>query len=313
MNYSRAAFLSSVLCATAGLSLSRLARAQGTKLRIAAPVSDLFAEAYYLRDAGTFAKLGYDIEVSSLSTPSAVAAAIAGGAIDLGIADLVNPVAAILKGVPLQLIAGGGLYQASNPFQVLAVAKDGPLKLPGDIEGRTVALPQLGGIGLAALRAWMAQKNVDGSKVKIVELTQSSMTAALLRGTIDAGVIGEPYLVPNLASIRDIGHPLDAIAKEFLVTGWYAQPTWVAQDPNRARHIIAAIYDTARWANAHRTETLAILAREGKLELDKVTEMRRAVYATSLTPSLIQPVLDIGTQFKLFDRPVEAKSLIESI
>jgi len=312
MPYARSSFLLG-LAAGAAAAMPRAARAQSTKLRLAAPVADVYAEPFYVTAAGAFAKAGFDVEVTTVQTGTAVAAALASGAIDLGIVDVVSTVNAIVKGVPLQLVAGGGLYRSTAPYQIVAVAKDGPIHTPRDLEGRTFALPQIGGIGLAATRAWLRQSGVDPAKVNFIESPQAAMTAGIKRGTFDAAALGEPFLVPNRNAVRDIGHPLDAIAKEFLVTAWVAPRAWVEQDRARARRAVAAIYDTARWANAHQAETLAILARESKLELSGVAGMIRTPYATSLTPAVIQPVLNIATEFKLIDQQVEASSVIVAI
>jgi ABC-type nitrate/sulfonate/bicarbonate transport system substrate-binding protein len=115
--------------------------------------------------------------------------------------------------------------------------------------------------------------------------------------------------------IRSVGSPFDAAAdlaanKEFCVSVWYASKPWFEADPARARVALGAIYDTARWSNAHRDDTFAILVRDGKLDAARARGMQRTTYATSLTPALIQPVITIATQKKLFAKPVDATSII---
>ena len=40
--------------------------------------------------------------------------------------------------------------------------------------------------------------------------------------------------------------------------------------------------------------------------------MQRTTYATSLTPALIQPVITIAMQNKMFSKPVDAATVITS-
>jgi len=42
----------------------------------------------------------------------------------------------------------------------------------------------------------------------------------------------------------------------------------------------------------------------------KAAGMQRTIYATSMTPEIIQPVLDIAAQNKMFTKPVDARTLI---
>jgi ABC-type nitrate/sulfonate/bicarbonate transport system substrate-binding protein len=117
------------------------------------------------------------------------------------------------------------------------------------------------------------------------------------------------------ATIRSVGSPYNIVAdrgpnKEFCVSVWYANKDWFLADPARSKRVVAAIYDTARWANSHRDDTFAILVRDGKLDPDRAHGMQRSTYATSLTAANVQPVLDIAMQNKMFSKTVDALTLI---
>lgn len=310
---SRATLLTALGATFAGTALPHRAAAQASKLRIAAPFSDTFGAPFYAKEAGAFARAGFDIEVTSLSNAGAVAAALAGGAIELGLGDFVSSTNAIIKGLPIQLVAGCGLYQASEPNSLICVPKDSPIKTPRDLEGHSCSAPTLVGLSTAATKAWLAQNGADPDKVRIVELTSSSAPAAVLRGTVDAGLLAEPYYTPVKDQFRDIGHPYDAIAKEFLVSAWFAGKAWFDADHDRAKRVIAAIYDTQRWANAHRAETLTIFADRTKLDIAALRPMARTTYATQLIPSYVQPVLTTAEKFKLMDHPPEAAAMFPKV
>src|SRR5208282_1706826 len=99
----------------------------------------------------------------------------------------------------------------------------------------------------------------------------------------------------------------------FMVGGWFAKSDWIESNRETARRFVAAIYDTARWANAHPLESSAILAKYAKLDPDVVKDMNRAPYGTSLVPSMIQPVLDLSYKYKVIDRAYSATSIIAKI
>ena len=313
----RSAVLSGLGAAAAAAGIPRIARTQTTSLHIAGVFSDLFAQPFYSKEAGAFAKAGFDVDAISLNNAGAVAAAIGGGSLQMGTGDLISGINAINAGVPIVLIAGSGLYneRTDEASTILAVTSDSAIRAPKDLNGKSIGVPTLVGLTTACLRAWLPAHGVEESSVKLVEIPQSSALPALQRGTIDAGLLSEPFVTFGKGQVRSAGSPFDIAAdlspnKMFCVSVWYASKSWFEADPARARAALGAIYDTARWANSHRDDTFAILVRDGKLDADKARGMLRTTYATSLTPALIQPVLTIATQNKMFAKPVDAATII---
>jgi NitT/TauT family transport system substrate-binding protein len=313
----RSTGLAALAAAAGATAVPRIARAQTNTLRIAGVFSDLFAEPFYAKDAGAFAKAGFDVDAISLNNAGAVAAAIGGGSLEMGTGDLVSGVNAINAGVPIVLIAGGGMYRQRSDAgsTILAVPNDSPIRGPKDMAGKTIGVPTLVGMTTACVRAWLPANGVSESSVHFVEIPPSASIPALQRGALDVGLLSEPFVTFGAGVIRSVGSPYDVAAdrasnREFCVSVWYASKPWFEADPARARRAVGAIYDTARWANAHRDETFAILVRDGKLDPDKARGMQRTTYATSLTPALVQPVIDIATQNKMFSKAVDAGMLI---
>lgn len=311
--FRRATFLSAIGAGLTGAALPRRAAAQATVVRVGSPFSDTFGGPFWAKPAGAFARAGFDLQVTSLSNAGAVAAALAGGALDLGVGDFVSSTNAIVRGLPIQLLAGCGLYRSTEANSKVCVAKDSPIRSVHDLAGHSCSAPTLVGLTTASLKAWLTQNSVDPDQVKIVELTSSSAPAAVLRGTVDAGLLAEPYYTPVKTEFRDIGHPFDAIAKEFLVSAWFANSSWVQADPARAKRVMAAIYETQRWANTHQEQTLVIFANTTKIDIDKLQGMPRTQYATELLPRYVQPVLDAAWKFKLMDKHMVATEMFPKL
>lgn len=303
--------------AAAATGWPRAARAQTKTLQVGGVFSDLFAEPFYASSAGAFAKAGFQLNSTVLSNAGAVAEAIGGGTLQLGTGDLVSGVNAILGGVPVVLIAGGGLYveKTDENSTILAVPSDSAIKTTKDLAGKTIGVPTLVGLSTACFRAWLPAHGVDLSTVKLVEIPQSETVPALQRGTISAGLLSEPFVTFAKGQVRSMGSPFDVAAdlapdKQFCVSVWYANKPWFEEDAARARAVVSAIYDTARWCNTHRDATFDILVRDGHLDPQKAKGMERTTFATSLTPALIQPVLTIAERNNMFKKPAVATALI---
>jgi ABC-type nitrate/sulfonate/bicarbonate transport system substrate-binding protein len=218
------------------------------------------------------------------------------------------------------ILAGGGLYRepADRAGNILAAATASPIQSAKDFAGKTIGLPTLVGLTTACLRAWLPAHGVPLSSVRLTELPPASMVPALQRGTIDVALLSEPFVTLGKGDVRVVGYPFDVAADrsknhEFCFSVWYASKAWVEQDRDRARRAVQAIYDGARWANSHRDETLDILIKNRKLDADKIQGMARVTFATSLTPDLISPVLEVANAQNVFSRPVTAESLIAKL
>lgn len=308
MTMHRSAFVAAL--AAAALPLRVRAQAAPLPLRVGATANDTYAQAYYAADMGFFKKAGLAVELSTFTNGATVAQAVASGALDAGISNQVNLATAIIHNIPFALIAGGGLYSTNAPTSTLAVAKNASLRRAKDFEGKTVAVSSLKDLSYVAVVSWFEQNGADAMKVRYIELPFAQMGVSLDHGTVDGAVISEPSLsIANKTNSRTFGKCYDGIAKEFMISAWFATADLVKKSPDLVKRFAAAIAESGRWANANREQSGAILAAYAKLEKDTVAGMQRCVYAESLDPKLIQPILDSAYKFKLLDRAVSAGEL----
>ncbi len=272
--------------------------------------TDTFAMALYAREMGFFSRAGINVEILPFNNGATQAAAAAGGALDVGIGEATELANGAARGLPFAIIAGGAMYQTAAPTTLLCVAKNSPIRTAKELEGQTIAVPALVALTATAVRAWLAQNGADLAKVHFVELPLPQMAEAIARGTIAAAHLGEPQLTAGSALVQPIAKPYDAIAPQFILSDWFTTRDWIARNSDAAKRVVAVAYETARWANANHDESLAILAKAAKYDLDLVRGMRRASYATALDARLIQPVLDAGLKYKALERPFNANDLI---
>jgi NitT/TauT family transport system substrate-binding protein len=289
------------------------ASAQATPLRIGVPASDSFAIGFFAVDQGFFRRAGFDAAITPFRGSGPVSAAIAGGALDIGLTDVIQIANAASRGIPFAAIAGGGLYSAQESNTELCVPKTSSYRSPKDLEGQTVAVITVASLMAAAVKAWLAQHGADPEKVRLVEMPPAEMVPALERGTVSAAYLAEPVLSQVRERVRPVASPYDAIGNGFLISTWFSTREWLTKNPDVARRVVAAIYEASRWANDHRDLTAPILAKYAKLDIENARAMRRARYATSLQPQMLQPVLDVAAKYKIIARDVPAGTLIAKI
>jgi NitT/TauT family transport system substrate-binding protein len=311
MRYARLFLLFALAFSAAPLPAG--AQAAPPVLRLACFPTDSYGEAYYAQDMGFFAKHGLSVEFTLNNAGAVALAALAGNGVDIGVANPVSIAQAYAKGVPISVFAGGGLYTAASPATLLVVPKNSTLKTPKDLEGKTIGLPGLGDQLQAAMILWLQKNGADPAKVKFVEVNPPTvMLGALAQGRIDAATPPEPIMTQSLQSdARIFGDPFSAVSPRFFIGLLIARSDWLKANPDVARRFADAIYDAARWANAHRDESAAILAKYAKGDAAVFRTMRRATYTESaVDPRLIQPILDAGLQTGMLTSAVRATDLV---
>jgi NitT/TauT family transport system substrate-binding protein len=312
---SRSGFLAAL--PVAAVALSRPALAQTTVVRVGATANDTYGEAYFAVDMGFFSKAGLDVQIQTFSNGAAVAAGVASGDLDVGVTNPIQLAHAVTSNIPFAYFAGGGLYSTAAPATVMLVAKDSPIRVAKDLEGKTVANPTLKDLTYLATVAFLAQGGADPAKVLMTEMPFSQMGAALQRGTIAAAIVSEPSLSVALAAgqARTFGKVFDAISPRFLISGWFATRTWCAANAPAANRFAQVIYQTARWANigANRDRSGQILAKYSKLPLETVREMVRCTFTETLTPPQLEPMLTMAAKANLISRVVTGAELIVKV
>ena len=116
---------------------------------------------------------------------------------------VVAPMAIALRsqGVPIKIVYLGHRYGSA-----VVVRKDGPVRTPADLRGKTIAIPsRFSDERLMVLRV-LKKLGMTAKDVKLVEMAPPDVASALNARAIDAFAMGEPY--PSQAEIAGFGRVL---------------------------------------------------------------------------------------------------------
>jgi NitT/TauT family transport system substrate-binding protein len=312
MTRAQAALLLFGGAAIAGTTL-RSAAATNTEIRIAIPPVDNAAEVYYAQDMGFFAKSDLAADISQMQNGSAIAAAITGGAMDIGY--ITGDALGIIhqRNVPIVVIAPGAEYvtPTSTRTYALVVPANSPVRQAKDLNGKIIATPALNGLSQTAPRMWLDQNGGDSSTIKFTEVPYPAMPAAIASARVDAAFITEPFIAAAMKNGRVLAYGLDAIAKNFLIAAWCATPQWAKDHPDVVDRFAVAIHESAVWANANQAKSGQILAKYTKLDPSVAATMMRVRYAEKLAIAQMQPLIDASAKYNHFT-PFPAQELAYS-
>ncbi len=290
------------LCAIALCLLASRGAAQTSQtLRIAINPIEVYAQVYYAKEMGFFAKQGLDVDIQPAQSGSAIAAAVVGNAADIGATSTVVDAVGHGKHIPFIVIAPGAVYTSAAPTAALFVAANSPIRKAADLNGKTISVSGLGTVTEYGTRAWIDKNGGDSSTVKFVELAASATVDAVSTGRIDGAYVTEPYVSTAKKQLRLMAYVHDAIAKEFLLSTWVTTVQWAKDHPDAVARFAAAMRETSDWANKNPSKSGDILVKYVKIDPALLATMNRARFADRLTPALMQPAIDVAAKYAKFD------------
>jgi len=279
-----------------------------TAVRILELGGDGGAEGAYALAGGFFKKYGIDATVTGTSSGGAVVAAVAGGSAEVGFSNLLSVAAAIGRGVPITIIAPGGMFVREAPDIVLVRVKHSTLRTGADLTGKIVAVTTLDGELQLGAEVWVDKNGGNSKNVHFVELPEAAMGAALVAGRVDAAMMTGPYFSQARNDVELLGNADAAIAPHFISGVFFAPTQWVGAQPDTVRRVAHALRDTAHWANTHRADTAPILARNS--DLDPATVIVSANVERTVAVAELQPPIDVGLTYGRLKAPLDVRQIV---
>jgi NitT/TauT family transport system substrate-binding protein len=279
-------------------------------LEVGTMPGDASAEVFYAQERGFFKDEGLDVHITVFTNVSAQAAAVSGGSIVVGNGGVGSIAVAREHGILERVIAPASVYRPAALTARLMVGNHSTIRSAADLNGKTIATNGLQDQAQLESELWLEKHGADLRSIHFVEVPFPQMAGALERGQVAAALMVEPLITAAGDRVRMLGDAMGAIAPDFVSTGWFASDAWVQANPDVAARFVRAILRTARWANGHHAETAQILVRSAKLDPEIASKMTRSTYGTTLTPELLQPVLDMFAHFGTLPKPMPAGEVI---
>ena len=287
--------------------------AQAAPIRVAITDNDSGICPYYAQQQGIFARAGLNVDIQQMSSSGGAAQALVAGAVDVAVCDALQVANAMIHGFPMIALAGGCTFSKDSPTLVLVTQKNSAIRVARDLEGQTVGVVALKSLSASSVNEWLRLGGADPSKVKFFELPFPDMSAGIARGSLSAALLGEAFLTAGHADQRALAVPFEALGGAFYVNVLATSRSWVTKNSVAAKRFTSAMFEAARWANAHRAESAAFEATLTKIPLDTVSMMARNVFATTWDPKLLEPVLAVGARYRLTDRLVSSAEITLAI
>lgn len=163
------------------------------------------------------------------------------------------------KGRALRVVAG-----AASGGAALVVRAESGIAGPRDLDGRTIATPQIGNTQDIALRAFLKEHALaprdNGGSVRVAAIASPDILNLMRRGEIDAAWVPEPW-VARLT--HEAGARLLLDERQLWPDGRFptavvvVSQSFLGEHPELVRRFLAAHVDVTRWIREHPAEARA--------------------------------------------------------
>ena len=212
---------------------------------------------YYAQTSGMFRAAGIEVQISKLSSTSAIAAALAGGSLDAGVVSAIPLINAHVHGIDLKVVYPNVIHITGRPYySAIIVGTDSPYHTGKDLNGKVMSSAAVGDSAWMAARVWVDANGGDSSTIKFVEIPFSAVPAAIEQGRIDAGVVAEPYFSQAVASgkERSAGDLTAGLGPRSIQTTYAAMADYIAKNRDVMSRFARAVKEANQYLNTHKPE-----------------------------------------------------------
>ncbi len=262
------------------------------------PVNDV-VPLIYAQNSGLFRNAGLDVTLQRATNGSAVAAALAGGAIDIGKVAATPIINAHARGVLLTIVFPDRLHTFGPESETaLIVAPDSPIKRGRDLNGKTISVGAIKDSTWIGARVFIDADGGDSSTCKFVEVPVSATSAAVAAGRVDAGVSNDPYLKADVRAgkVRSLGDLLAALGSKFIETAWVATGDYISKNRDTVNRYVRVIREAQIWCNTHTAEAADITATFTGVDR-AIVASTKTVFATEADPRDMQPYINANAKY----------------
>jgi NitT/TauT family transport system substrate-binding protein len=265
----------------------------------------------YGMQAGIFRRYGLEVAFAKAASGSAVAAAVAGGALDIGKSSVVPLISGHAHNVPFTIVAPSIVHRVGLADSALMVGLNSPVRAARDLNGKAVSVAGLRDMQWLATHAWLDANGGDSSSVQFLEIPGASVGAALDQGRISAGTLSEPYITQAIKAgkARIFAKMVDALGNA-MTTAFFTTNDFAAKNRELIGRFARAIIEASAYCNAHPAEMTALMSSYTGIDRATLTAMVHPQFALDLDPRSIQPIVDAAAKYNLIPQPFNVAEMI---
>ncbi len=301
----------------AGISFAGCARDTTTTRLGIMNIGDC-AQHFVAVEQGYYEEENLTVEPTAFKGGALVAAAIAGGSVDLGWSNVASIILAVDGGLDYQYVAPGA-EQITDTHAVhrVMIMPDSGITRARDLAGKTVGVNTINNIQGWSIKKWVEDDGGDPDTIDFLELGMPLLHTNLISGEVDAITPPEPFdTMAEIGGAVVLGNAFEAIGSPVLIASWFDNKAWMDDNWSTANAYKAAIMKSIDWLNDETNEeALGDLVVSSTGTDPAIADLMQLPYFNNKIPdNTRQPWIDTAVEMDaLTDTSMVAGDIIHSI
>jgi NitT/TauT family transport system substrate-binding protein len=276
------------------------------------PIADV-APLYLGIDKGFFKEEQLTIKPQLAEGGAAITPAVVSGDFQIGFSNTISLLIAASEDLPVQIISQGVLGGKSEEqaWADLLVLKDGPIKEPKDLEGKTIAVNTLKNICEVTIKASLEQENVAVDTLEFTEVPFPDMNAALEAGRVDAACVVEPFVSQGKAGkARGIAPFYVRTAPDLTVATYFTSTQYAEENADVVDRFVQAMNKSLTYADSHPDEVRKVLLDYTEIPPEAAEAIELPVWRPDLNEPTIEKLSELSVKYGLIEEQPDLEELI---
>ena len=276
------------------------------------PIADV-APLYLGIDKGFFKEEQLTIKPQLAEGGAAITPAVVSGDFQIGFSNTISLLIAASEDLPVQIISQGvlGGKTEEEAWADLLVLKDGPIKEPKDLEGKTIAVNTLKNICEVTIKASLEQENVAVDTLEFTEVPFPDMNAALEAGRVDAACVVEPFVSQGKAgAARGIDPFYVRTAPDLTVATYFTSTQYAEENPDVVDRFVSAMNRSLIYAQSHPDEVRQVLLDYTEIPPEAAEQIKLPVWRPDLNVPTIERLSELSQKYGLIEEQPDLDELI---
>jgi NitT/TauT family transport system substrate-binding protein len=193
----------------------------------------------------------------------------------------------------------------------LLVLKDGPIKEPKDLEGKTIAVNTLKNICEVTIRKSLSDMGVDDSTLKWAEVPFPDMNAALEAKRVDGACVVEPFVSQGKAGkAKGIDPFYVNTAPDLTVATYFTSKQYAAENPEVVESFTRAIKKSLDYAQQNPDAVRDILTEYTQIPPEAAANIKLPQWRQDITMDTVELLSQLSLEYGLIEEEPDLNELI---
>jgi NitT/TauT family transport system substrate-binding protein len=284
-----------------------------TTLRVGViPIADV-APLYLGMKKGFFEDEQLTIKPQLAEGGAAITPAVVSGDFQIGFSNTISLLIAASQDLPVEIISQGVLAGKTEKqaWADLLVLKDGPIKEPKDLEGKTIAVNTLKNICEVTIKASLEKEGVAVDKLEFAEVPFPDMNAALEAGRVDGACVVEPFVSQGKAGeARGIDPFYVRTAPDLTVATYFTSSQYAQENGDVVDRFVAAMNKSLTYAESHPDEVRQVLLEYTEIPPEAAEQIKLPIWRPDLNEPTIELLSELSLKYGLIEEQPDLDELI---